>query len=74
MMAERGLLLAYTTILHWVQRFVLEFDKRRNRYAVPAWPAWCVDETNVKVCGEWVYLYRAVDRDGQTVDFRLIHR
>ncbi len=65
MMAERGLSLAHTTILRWVQRFVPEFEKRWNRYAKPTGSAWRVDETYVKVRGEWGYLYRAVDRDGK---------
>ena len=30
-----------------------------------------MDETYVKVSGKWVYLYRAVDNDGQTIDFLL---
>ncbi len=74
MMAERSLALAHTTLLRWVQRFVPEFEKRWNRYAMSAGSAWRVDETYVKVRGEWVYLYRAVDRDGQIVDFRLSRR
>lgn len=74
MMAERGLTMSHTTILRWVQRFVPDFEKRWNRYAAGAGCAWRVDETYVKIKGQWVYLYRAVDRDGRTIDFRLSPR
>jgi transposase-like protein len=74
MMAERGIALAHTTILRWVQRYVPEFEKRWHRHALPVGDSWRVDETYIKVRGQWVYLYRAVDRQGRTVDFLLSKR
>src|ERR1700735_4570789 len=71
MMAERGLNLAHTTILRWVRRYTPEFVKRWNRFGRTAGRSWRVDETYIKVRGHWTYLYRAVDKAGQTIDFRL---
>ena len=71
MMGERGIGLAHTTILRWVQHYTPEFEKRWQRYARAVGGSWRMDETYVKVRGEWVYLYRAVDKAGKTVDFYL---
>src|SRR5260370_22939183 len=71
MMGERGLVMAHTTILRWVQRYTPEFEKRWKRFARTVGVSWRMDETYVKVRGEWVYLYRAVDKAGKTVDFYL---
>src|ERR1700752_214204 len=56
MMAERGLALAHTTIMRWVQRLVPEFEKRWNGFARKAGRSWRVDETYVKIRGRWAYL------------------
>src|SRR3954449_9192710 len=74
MMGERGIELAHTTILRWVQRYVPEFEKCWSRYARAVGGSWRCDETYVKVNGRWTYLYRAVDKQGRTVDFRLSER
>ena len=74
MMDERGIVLAHTTILRWVQHYSPEFVKRWKRYARSLSGSWRCDETYIKVKGSWMYLYRAVDKGGQTVDFYLSHR
>ncbi len=57
--------------LRWVQRYVPIFVKRWRRYAQPVGGSWRCDETYINVKGRWTYLYRAVDRQGRTVDFLL---
>jgi transposase-like protein len=71
MMGERGTVLAHTTILRWVQHYTPEFEQRWKRFARSVGGSWRMDETYVRVCGAWVYLYRAVDKQGLTVDFYL---
>ena len=71
MTAERGISLAHTTIMRWIQHYAPELEKRWNRFARPAGRSWRVDETYVKIKGRWTYLYPAVDKEGRTVDFPL---
>jgi len=71
MMEERGLSLAHTTIMRWVHQYGPELDKRVRRHLKLTNDYWRVDETYVKVKGQWMYLYRAVDSKGNTIDFYL---
>jgi transposase-like protein len=74
MMAERSLSLAHTTIMRWLQGFAPEFARRWNRFVCQSDDSWRVDETYIKIRGVWTYLYRAMDREVKTVDFRLSAR
>ena len=71
MMGERCIAVAHTTILRWMQDYTPDFEKRWNRYARSVGGSWRCDETYIKVKGAWLYLYRAVDKAGKTVDFYL---
>lgn len=68
MMAERGVAVTHTTIMRWVLRYVPEYEKRCARFARPVGSSWRMDETSVSVRGGPHYLYRAVDREGKSVD------
>ena len=68
LLAERGIAVDHVTIYRWVQRFTPEsIDAARPSRHV-AGDRWFVDETYLKVAGQWVYLYRAIDQHGQVID------
>src|SRR5262245_40840355 len=71
LMQERGVPVDHATIQRWVVKYspLLEAAFHRRKRAV--WLSWRRDETSIKVKGQWYYLYRAVDKTGQTMDFLL---
>ena len=72
MMLERGVEVDHSTLYRWVIRYAPEIEKRMRWYSKPPFGcSWQVDETYVKVRGEWAYLYRAIDKCGNTIDFYL---
>ncbi|MED4760715.1 IS6 family transposase [Priestia megaterium] len=71
MMEERGLSMAHTTIMRWVHQYGPELDERVRCHLKSTNDSWRVDETYVKIKGQWMYLYRAVDSEGNTIDFYL---
>lgn len=69
MMAERGIAVDHATIHRWVVRYSPELLERFNRRKRAVTREWHVDETYIKVRGQWMYLYRAIDSNGDTVEF-----
>lgn len=71
MMQERGLAVDHSTICRWVLRYAPDLDRRCRPHLKPTTDSWRVDETYIRVKGQWKYLYRAVDSQGNTLDFLL---
>ena len=71
MLEERGLSIAHTTIMRSVHQHGHELDDLVRRCLKTINDSWRVDETYIKVKGQWMYLYRAVDSEGNTIDFHL---
>jgi len=71
MMREGGLHVDHTTIYRWVQHYAPELEKRCRPHLKATTDSWRVDETYVKVKKVWMYLYRAVDSQGNMLEFLL---
>ncbi|MBD1845709.1 IS6 family transposase [Cyanobacteria bacterium FACHB-63] len=71
MMQERGVAVDHSTLNRWVLKYAPEIDKRIRPFLKPTNDSWRVDETYIKIRGAWRYLYRAVDSEGNTLDFIL---
>ena len=71
MMEERGVLVDHSTVSRWAIRFLPLLEKIFRRHKRPVGGSWRMDETYIKVNGDWKYLYRAVDKVGKTIDFLL---
>src|SRR5689334_22402719 len=69
MMAERGLHVDHTTIYRWVQKDAPELEKRCRPHLKACNDSWKVDETSIKIKKTWMYLSRAVDSEGKTLEF-----
>jgi transposase-like protein len=74
MMQERGVVVDHSTLNRWVIKYAPEVEKQFRRRQQPVGKSWRMDETYVRLKGQWKYLYRAVDEEGHTVDFLLTPR
>lgn len=73
-MQERGVFVDHSSINRWAIRFLPLLEKAFPKHKRPVAGNWRMDETYIKVKGIWKYLYRAVDKEGKTVDFLLTAR
>src|SRR5918911_5723149 len=71
MMGERGVAVDHSTLNRWVIKYAPELEKVFRRRQRPVGRSWRLDETYVKIKGKSAYLYRAVDKEGLTIDFLL---
>jgi transposase, IS6 family len=71
MMHERGLDIDHSTVFRWVQRYAPKINKRVRQHLKMSGTSYRVDETYIKVGKSCKYLYRAVDKEGQTIEFML---
>lgn len=73
-MKMRGVHVDHATIQRWVYKFTPVIESEMKKRKVRVGTSWKLDETYIKVKGVWCYLYRAVDKSGNTVDFLLTRK
>ena len=73
-MAERGVQVDHATLNRWVVKYSPSIAKTAQQKKQPIAGSWRMHETYIKVKGKWMYLYRAVDKHGKTLDFMLSKR
>ena len=71
MMRERGVFVDHSSINRWAIGFLPLLEKVFRKHKRPVGGSWRMDETYIKIKGAWKYLYRAVDKEGKTIDFLL---
>jgi transposase-like protein len=71
MFLERGFEVDHSTICRWVLAYAPLIEKRLRFFRKPHCDSIRIDETYVKIKGQWRYLYRAIDKSGNPVDFLL---
>ena len=71
LMEERGVEVDHSPINRWVIKYSPQLEEAFHRRKRPVCTSWRMDETYIKVKGEWRYRYRAVDKYGETIDFLL---
>ena len=71
LLAERGVSVDHATINRWVAKFSPILAELARSHKKPVVTSWRFDETYIKVRGQWKYLYRAADKNGDTIDFLL---
>lgn len=71
LMLERGVYVDHSTVNRWVIKYSPQLEEAFHRRKRPVWVSWRMDATYIRIKGQWYYLYRAVDTQGQTIDFLL---
>lgn len=73
-MAERGVAVDHATLNRWIEKYAGAIADEAHGQKGPTCRSWRMDETYIKLKGKWTYLYRAVDKLGNTLDFMLSER
>jgi putative transposase len=71
LLQERGISVDHATVQRWVVKYAPLLERKLRAIQKPTLKSWRMDETYIKIRGQWCYYYRAVDKEGKTVDFYL---